>query len=190
MGAKRKVRFGIIGLGLMGREFGSAVARWCHLVDIDSVPEIVGVCDTNRNAIGWFKDNFSSIKIMTDNYEDLLGSGEIDAIYCAVPHNLHERIYIDVIRAGKHLMGEKPFGIDREANEKILEAIEESPGVFVRASSEFPYFPAVQRLIHWIEEGRFGKIIEVRAGFNHSSDMDLTKPINWKRMVEFNGEYG
>ena len=32
--------------------------------------------------------------------------------------------------------------------------------------------------------------MEVRAGFHHSSDMDLAKPINWKRDVEINGEYG
>ena len=32
--------------------------------------------------------------------------------------------------------------------------------------------------------------MEVRAGFHHSSDMDLSKPINWKRMIEHNGEYG
>lgn len=32
--------------------------------------------------------------------------------------------------------------------------------------------------------------MEVRCGFHHASDMDLTKPLNWKRMIEFNGEYG
>ena len=36
----------------------------------------------------------------------------------------------------------------------------------------------------------FGRIIEVEAGFLHSSDLDPHKPINWKRMIEFNGEYG
>ncbi|WP_261807696.1 Gfo/Idh/MocA family oxidoreductase [Paenibacillus sp. N3.4] len=41
-----------------------------------------------------------------------MADDEIDAIYCAVPHHLHEQIYIDIIKAGKHLLGEKPFGID------------------------------------------------------------------------------
>ena len=43
MTASRKVHFGIIGLGLMGREFGSAVARWCHLLHDGPVPVITGV---------------------------------------------------------------------------------------------------------------------------------------------------
>jgi predicted dehydrogenase len=45
-------------------------------------------------------------------------------------------------------------------------------------------------LIKWLKEGKYGRIIEVRTGFHHSSDLDLSKPINWKRMVEVNGEYG
>jgi predicted dehydrogenase len=190
MGSRRKVRFGIIGLGLMGREFGSAIARWGHLLFDGPIPELVGICDTNEKSHGWFTDNFPGLRVVTTNYQDLLASGDIDAIYCAVPHNLHEKLYVDIIRAGKHLMGEKPFGIDRAANDAIMKAVRENPKVFVRCSSEFPYFPAAQRLISWIQSGKFGRIMEVRGGFHHSSDMDVTKPINWKRMVDVNGAYG
>ncbi len=190
MAARRKVRFGIIGLGLMGREFASAIGRWCHLLGCGPVPELAGICDTNAASHAWFTDNFSGLRVVTTDYRELLSSPDIEAVYCAVPHNLHETIFCDVIRAGKHLMGEKPFGIDRRANAAILAALAEKPGLFVRCSSEFPYFPGAQRLISWIAENRFGRIIEVRAGFHHSSDMDVNKPINWKRMVELNGEYG
>jgi predicted dehydrogenase len=190
MAARKRVRFGIIGLGLMGREFGSAIGRWCHLLHEGPVPELVGICDVNEKSHPWFKDNFPTIKVATQKYQDLLDSRDIDAIYCAVPHNLHEKLFCDVIRAGKHLMGEKPFGIDRVANSMIMKAVADHPKVFVRCSSEFPYFPAAQKLIAWIREGRFGRIMEVRAGLHHSSDMDVNKPINWKRVIETNGEYG
>ncbi len=188
--ARRKVPFAVIGLGLMGREFASAAARWCHLLDDGPVPEITGVCDSNPAALAWFRENLPSVRIATQDYRDLLARKDIEAVYCAVPHNLHEKLYVDVIRAGKHLMGEKPFGIDRQANSNILAAIGNAPQVLVRCCSEFPYFPAAQRLVGWIRERRFGRILEVRAGFHHSSDMDVNKPINWKRLVEVNGEYG
>jgi predicted dehydrogenase len=188
--ARRKVRFGVIGLGLMGREFASAAARWCHLLADGPVPEIAGICDANPAAFGWFKDNFPSVRIATRDYQDLLSAGDLEAVYCAVPHNLHEKLYVDVIRAGKHLMGEKPFGIDQRANTAILKAVRENPRVLVRCCSQFPYFPPAQRLIGWIGQKKFGRILEVRSGFHHSSDLDLTKPLNWKRMVEINGEYG
>ena len=186
----KKIRFGIIGCGLMGKEFASAAARWCHFTEKIARPEIVAVCDFSDAAMDWFSDNFDSVVFRTKDYKELLKREDIDAVYCALPHNLHGQVYSDIINAGKHLLGEKPFGIDQAANKQIMEALQKHPEVVVRCASEFPYYPACQQLINWIKEGKFGQIIEVRTGFCHSSDMDLTKPINWKRMVETNGEYG
>jgi predicted dehydrogenase len=187
---RRKIRFGIIGLGLMGREFASAVARWCHLLDDGPVPQLVGICDIKRESWEWFMENFSGIEIVTEDYYRLLESDLIDAIYCAVPHHIQEQIYIDIISAKKHLLGEKPFGINLKANENILKAIEKNPGAIVRCSSEFPYYPAAMRLVRWLTDQKYGRLIEVRSGFHHASDMDMSKQINWKRRAEFNGEYG
>lgn len=187
---KKEIRIGIIGLGLMGREFASSIARWCSLLSEYSKPVLMGICDKNKDTWKWYIDNFPDIRLRTDNYKELLDSIDIDAIYCAVPHNLHEQFYIDIINAKKHLLGEKPFGIDKKANENILKAVRANPDIIVRCSSEFPYFPACQQLVKWLKAGKYGRIIEVRAGFHHSSDMDLSKPINWKRMIEINGEYG
>ncbi|HWP39393.1 MAG TPA: Gfo/Idh/MocA family oxidoreductase [Tepidisphaeraceae bacterium] len=186
----KTIRFGIIGGGLMGREFASAVARWGHLLEMPARPLIVAVCDRNPAVFDWYRANFSSITQYTDDYRALLDNKDVDAVYVAVPHNLHEEIYTAAIRAGKHLMGEKPFGIDKAANDAILRACREHSNVFVRCSSESPFFPAMQRLCDMIDAHAFGRIIEVNTGFLHSSDLDPNKPINWKRMVEFNGEYG
>lgn len=189
--AREKVRFGIIGCGLIGREFAAAVSRWGVLSDLgDVVPEIVGLCDVNPTLFDWYTDNFASVRLTTTDYEDLLQSDEIDAIYCAVPHHLHADLYASIIRAGKHLMGEKPFGIDFEANEQIMAAARENPEMLVRVSSEYPFYPGAQRIIGAVGEERFGKILEVRSGYLHSSDLNPNKPINWKRKSEFNGEYG
>ena len=186
----KTIRFGIIGAGLMGREFASAAARWAHLPDMKVKPEITAVCDKNPAILSWYRDNFSSVRNLTDDYRTLLADSTVDAVYCAVPHNLHEEIYTAVIKAGKHLMGEKPFGIDLKANEAILACLKTHPTVFARCSSEFPFYPAVQRIGGMIEKGVFGRIIEVDGFFLHSSDLDPDKAINWKRMIEFNGEYG
>jgi len=154
------------------------------------IPRIVGVCDSNPAMLSWFTDNFESVQIATRDYHDLLNSAAIEAVYCAVPHNLHERLYVDIIEAEKHLLGEKPYGIDLAANERIMAAVEAHPEILVRCSSEFPFYPGAQQLLRFIREERFGKIIEVQAGFLHSSDLDPNKPINWKRRVAINGEYG
>ncbi len=186
-----RIRFGIIGLGLMGKEFASASARWCHLMDDIPIPVIKGICNrSNQSDRKWFTDNFPDIEIVTGDYNELLSGDLIDAVYCAVPHHLHEEYYIKIINAGKHLLGEKPFGIDLRANEKILQVINSHPDIIVRCSSHFAYYPGAKRIIDWIRAKKYGRLMEVKCGFYHSSDMDLNKPMNWKRMIEFNGEYG
>ncbi|HPS56366.1 MAG TPA: Gfo/Idh/MocA family oxidoreductase, partial [Sedimentisphaerales bacterium] len=85
----RTVKFGIIGCGLMGREFASAAARWCHLPQMDVKPQIVAVCDANEKVMQWYTDNFSSVKMVTSDYKELLANDEVEAVYIAVPHNLH-----------------------------------------------------------------------------------------------------
>ncbi len=186
----KRIRFGVIGCGLMGKEFASAAARWCHLAGVDFAPVITTVCDANPAAAEWFAAQVPSVVATTTDYKELLARDDVDAVYCAVPHNLHAELYADIIAAGKHLLAEKPFGIDAAANSRIMEAIRQHPDVLVRCSSEFPFFPGAMQIVKWVEEGRFGHILEVEAGFWHSSDLDPTKPINWKRMVAMNGEYG
>ena len=115
----REIRFGIIGCGLMGREFASGAARWCHLLDLDVEPRIVAVCSRTAASMAWFERNVPTVRLATTDYRELLDDPDVEAVYCAVPHDLHEQIYVDTIRAGKHLLGEKPFGIDIEANTAI-----------------------------------------------------------------------
>ncbi|MBM4025452.1 MAG: Gfo/Idh/MocA family oxidoreductase, partial [Planctomycetes bacterium] len=134
--------------------------------------------------------NIPTLTQVTSDYRELLGNPAVEAVYIAVPHNLHEESYVAALEAGKHLMGEKPFGIDLEANQAILAALRKHPNCFVRCASQFVFFPAVQRIGRMIEAGAFGRILEVHAGFLHSSDLNPQKPINWKRMVTYNGAYG
>ena len=186
-----QVRFGLIGLGLMGKEFASAAARWMHLLGDTPRPIITAICNqSNLEDRAWFTENFDTVTLVTDDYRELLNSNDVDAIYCAVPHDRHEQIYIDILEAGKHLLGEKPFGIDHAANLAIVAAAATHPELIVRCSSHFAFYPGAKRIIEWIERGSYGRLMEVRAGFHHSSDMDLTKPMKWNRMIEFNGEYG
>ncbi len=176
----------------MGREFASAAARWFHLPGMTVRPEIVAICrhDISPKNVDWFTDNIPTIKQVTGDYRELLDNPDVEAVYISVPHNLHRRFYCAALDAGKHLMGEKPFGIDKKANDAVIACVQTHPDLFVRCSSQLMFFPAVQRIGRMIEADAFGTIIEVNAGFLHSSDLDPAKPINWKRMVKYNGQYG
>lgn len=172
----------------MGREIASAFARWCALSDLTVRPVLVAVADLNPAALSWF-DQVPSCAQKTTDYHELLANPGVDVVYVAVPHHLHEKLYYDVLAAGKDLLAEKPFGIDLGAARRILAAVESS-GRFVRCSSEMPFFPGGQRAIGIARSGQIGRILEVVSGFHHSSDLDPNKPANWKRLSSSCGEGG
>jgi predicted dehydrogenase len=184
-----RVGVGIIGAGLMGRELAAAIGRWAALEDHPVRPELVAVCDTNPDALVWF-ERVDSVRVKSSDYADLLADDNVEALYIAVPHHLHEGIYLDAIRAGKDFLAEKPFGIDLAAATRIVEALHASPGVFVRCSSEMPFYPGAQLAVETIGSGTLGEVIAVDNDFLHSSDLDRDKPINWKRQARYCGQIG
>ncbi len=188
----KTINFGIIGLGMMGVEFASAAMRWSHLPEMDVRPKVVSICSRTLKpeVEKWYREGLGTVTQATKDYREMLANPEVNVVYCAVPHHLHEQMYIDIIKSGKHLFGEKPFGIDKQANTAILEAAAARPEVFIRCVSQYYFIPGAQRIGRLMEEDFFGRLIEVEVEFLHSSDMNLNKPINWKRKIEYNGEYG
>ncbi len=184
----KNIGIGIIGGGLMGREMVSAFARWCALVDMPVRPVLKSVADLNPATLSWF-EGIPGCDLRVTDYRELLASPEIDVVYVAVPHDLHEKIYLDVLAAGKDLFAEKPFGIDLAAARRILDAVKSS-GHFVRCSSEMPFFPGGQRALDVARSGTIGRVLEVVSGFHHSSDIDPEKAANWKRFSRTCGEGG
>lgn len=184
----KTINVGIIGGGLMGKEVASALGRWFVFNDYPLKVVLTAVCDINEETLKWY-EQIPTIDLLTTDYKALLDAPNVDVVYVALPHHLHQEYYLKVLDAGKDLFAEKPFGINLEAAEIIKNKIDES-GRFVRCSSEMPFFPGGQRVVKEILSGRLGKIIEVKAGFSHSSDMDPFKPINWKRQSKFCGDIG
>ena len=148
---------------------------------------MVALADPAAAVQQWWRE--AGVAVITDDYRRLLDDPDIDVVYLAVPHDLHERIYLDTVAAGKDFLGEKPFGIDLAAAERIVSALDAS-SAFVRVSSELPFFPGAQRAVELVRDGLLGEVLEVRSGLLHSSDLDRAKPINWKRRAATCGEIG
>ena len=183
------VNVAIVGAGMMGREVAAALQRWPALVDHPVSPRLTAVCDINPAALDWF-DQIPSVARMVTDYRELLSDDSIQVLYIAVRHDLHQQLYVDAIEAGKSLLAEKPFGIDAAAAGAILGAAADHPESFVRCSSEMPFFPGAQLAIDYVRSGAAGRLVEARCAFRHASDLDINKPINWKRQVRFCGEAG
>ena len=102
----------------MGREVASAFGRWFALLDCPVRPELVGVCDVNPAALDWFR-SVPGIRYFETDHHALLAREDIDVVYVAVPHHLHEAVDLDVLRAGKDLFAENPIGLNLAAARRI-----------------------------------------------------------------------
>lgn len=139
MTVARPVRIGVVGGGLMGRELAMVCGRWQHLVDHPASPRRRGAADPQPAARDWFRA-IPTVETFAEDWREIVDRDDIDVLYLAVPHDLHEDLYVAAARAGRDFLGEKPFGIDLAAAERITAAVEAS-AAFVRVSSEMPFFP-------------------------------------------------
>jgi predicted dehydrogenase len=76
----QRLGVGIVGCGLMGRELAAAIGRWAALEDHPARPQLVGVCDTNPEALAWF-DRVDGVRLRTRDHHDLLADDELEVLY-------------------------------------------------------------------------------------------------------------
>jgi len=184
----KTVNVGIIGGGLMGKEVASGFGRWFALNDFPVKVQLAGICDLNPQALDWYRQ-IPGVRLLTPDYRELLADPGIEVVYVALPHHLHKDYYLAVLEAGKDLFAEKPFGKNLEEARLIRDRAVQL-GRFVRCSSEMPFLPGPQRVIGEVLSGRIGKLLDIKAAFLHSSDLDPEKPVNWKRQEAYCGEIG
>ena len=122
--AMKEIRVGVIGIGNMG--YAHAV---CIAENGVKGMRLCAVCDISLDKIRSFEKDYPETLTYTD-YNELLKSGEIDAVIIAVPHPLHSEIAIKALENGLHVMLEKPADITVSKVKKLNETAQKSGKVF------------------------------------------------------------
>lgn len=124
MSETKKVRLGIIGVGNMG----SSHLRF-YLED--ELPEITvtAVADIDPERLEWASEECPDI-LTYGSSDELIESGEVDAVIIATPHYFHPPIAIKAIESGIHVMCEKPAGVYTKQVREMNEAASKSDVVF------------------------------------------------------------
>jgi len=146
----KKVRVGIIGVGNMG----SVHAR-CLLDGKVRRAELAAVCDVDAERLKAFADvpGFGRA-------EDLLASGTVDAVLVATPHYGHTTEGIKALKAGLHVLVEKPVSVHKADAERLIAAHKKRGQVFAAMFNQRtdPHYQKVKQLI---EDGELGKLMRV-----------------------------
>jgi predicted dehydrogenase len=148
MDARSPLRVGIVGCGNQGGALADAVSRTTTL-------RVVACADPDRAAakrVAALARDAST----HESVEALLGESEVDAILVATPHHLLCPITLTAIRAGKHVMAEKPIGLD-EGEAAEIEAAAAGAGVRFMAGYSFR-FSMAQHVHELLAAGAVGEI--------------------------------
>lgn len=97
-------------------------------------------------------------------YSDLLADPEIDAVYNPLPNSLHAEWTIRALRAGKHVLCEKPFASNAQEAEEMAKVAFET-GLVLSEAFAYRYHPLTKRVKEIIASGELGKIQHIEAQF-------------------------
>ena len=119
-----------------------------------------------------------------DDYDALVGSQEIDAVYICSPNNCHRVQTIKAANAGKHVLCEKPMGLDVAECQEMVDACSANQ-VKLAIGFCYPWGGAQQKVRELINEGRVGPVSYIHMSFNLASY--TAENVGWRCDPKFSG---
>ena len=170
-----KLKFGIIGCGRIAQR---------HAEHIQNVGKLVAVCDIDVNKANLLAEKYAAKSYIV--VEDMMASHpEMDVIAICSPNGLHAKHTIKALKAGFHVLCEKPMALNpHDCGEMISAAERANKRLFIVKQNRFnPPVAAVKKII---DEGRLGKIysIQLNCFWNRNNEYYQS---SWKGTKDMDG---
>ncbi len=149
-----EIGFGFIGTGKIA--YSSAEELLSH-----ENASLVAAQDLSEKRLGEFADKFA-VEERYANADDLFASPNVDAVYIAVPNKYHAPLAIAALKAGKHVMLEKPFAMNATEAEAVVSAAKESGKLFTLGMNQ-RFREDSQKIRHLATAGKLGEIYYAKA---------------------------
>ena len=117
------------------------------------------------------------------SYEALLNDPKIDAIYNPLPNHMHVEWTIKALQAGKHVLCEKPIGMNATEAETLLKAVKQFPNLKVMEAFMYRFQPQWGKIKQIISDGTLGEIMHIQSHFSYHN----TDPKNIRNIAEVGG---
>lgn len=154
------VRWGIVGTGEIANKFAQAVGN-AH----GAKP--VAVASRRAENARAFADTYG-IEHSFGSYEELAAFDGVDAVYIALPHKYHAPYTEMFLRAGKHVLCEKPIAVCAGELERV-QALAAEKKLFVMEAMWTRFLPVMAEIKQVIHAGTIGDVLEVSADFCYNN---------------------
>jgi predicted dehydrogenase len=180
-----EIGIGMIGYKFMGRAHSNGWRQVGHFFDVDPQPRLRAICGRDEAAT---RD--AAITLGWEGYEtdagQLIARDDIGIVDVCTPGNTHHDLALAAIRAGKHVICEKPLA-NTLAEAREMRDVAAQAGVVNMVNFNYRRVPAVQLAKRLIAEGRTGTVRHWRAVYLQDWIVDPQFPLVWRLRKELAG---
>jgi predicted dehydrogenase len=172
------LRAGIVGTGFIAPVHIEALRRLGV--------QVTAVCGSTANARAT-ADKWAIPEVFGDyDYRAMLASPNVDVIHITSPNKLHVTQALDALAAGKHVICEKPLGMDPQETARVVKAAAKAKTVLA-VNYNCRFFPAVLQMRAAVQRGDLGRIIHVQGHFFQDWLLKETD-YNWRLLASEGGK--
>lgn len=171
-----KINFAILGCGRIAER---------HAEIISGIANLKAVCDIKPERVKLFAEKYNAAQY--NSIEELLkAEPDVDVVSVCTPNSLHSDHTILSLRAGKHVLCEKPMAISvAECNTMMIEADKSGKDLFIVKQNRFN--PPIAALKELIEENKLGRILSVELNCFWNRNDNYYKMSDWKGKKALDG---
>jgi predicted dehydrogenase len=169
----KKLNFGIVGCGDIAG-FTAWVSRLVPKVRLSAC------CDVDVGRAQTFAKWHRIPQVYTD-YAEMLEKADLDAVYLAVPHNLHYEMILSAVKAGKPGFVEKPVTRTFEEGEKLVEEVK---GQKVGVNYQYRYDSGCYTLARAVQTGVLGKVHSIRINIPWHREKNYFDGAPWHKTID------
>lgn len=172
-----KVRFGIIGCGMIANFHAAAIAQVGDA-------ELCACYDQYTPGAAAFAEKYGITAFAS--LEEMLESDAIDAVSICTPSGMHAPQALQALRAGKHVVVEKPMSLSLEDADAIIEQSKQAKRK-VCVISQYRFQEAIQTVKHAIDEGAFGRIVSASLAMKYYRSQEYYASAGWRGTWKMDG---
>lgn len=156
----KSTRWGLIGAGWIATR---AIAPAMHAA-ADTIIQAVASRDSERSRA------LNPVTIH-ENYEGLINDPLVDAVYISLPNHLHCEWTVKALKAGKHVLCEKPFAMNFAEAEMMAQTARDNDRLLVEAVAS-RWHPRMARAIEFIKAGNIGELLSIESSFTFPASIE------------------
>lgn len=156
----KKVRFGILSTAKIGRtKVIPAMQRGKHT-------EVTAICSRSEEDAAIVAADLNIPKSY-GNYDALLADPDIDAVYIPLPNHMHVQWAINAMKSGKHVLCEKPIGLDSDEANRLIDATSRYPDLKVMEAFMYRHHPQWVEAKRLVDAGEIGELMTIQSFFSY-----------------------